>query len=43
MIIRGIPEELRKQFKKLCIDEDISMNQKVINLIKDYLNKKGKS
>ena len=37
MIIREIPDELKKEFKKACIDEDVSMNGKVIELIKDYV------
>ena len=37
MIIRNIDEELRKEFRKLCIDEDISMNRKVIELISEYV------
>ena len=37
MIIRDMPNELKKEFKKACVDEDISMNRKVIELIRDYV------
>lgn len=40
MIIRNIPPELRKRLKMLCVDEGISINAKVIELIKICVNSK---
>ena len=40
--IRDVPNNIKKAFKALCVQEDISMNQKVIELIREYLNKHGK-
>ena len=43
MKVFGISPELRKQFKRLCLEEDISMNQKLIEMIKAELMKAGYS
>ena len=42
MRIRDVPNNIKKAFKQLCVEEDISMNQKVIELIREHLNKHGK-
>ncbi len=34
MRIRGIPEDLYKRFKILCIEEGAGLNDKVIDLIR---------
>ncbi len=34
IIIREIPDKLHKDFKKTCFDSDISMNQKLKELMK---------
>ena len=41
MITRNIPEQLREDFKIACIKEKKTMNDKVIELIKQYLNERG--
>lgn len=33
IIIREIPDKLHKDFKKVCFDSDISMNQKLKELM----------
>ena len=40
-IIRNLSEELRTLFKIKCIKEGKTMNDKVIELIKQYLNERG--
>jgi plasmid stability protein len=42
MRIRDVPDHLRKAFKIACAEEDISMNQKLIELMRKYLEKRGK-
>jgi plasmid stability protein len=39
MRIRNIPENLHKRFKMLCVDEGISINEKVIRLVKEAVDK----
>ena len=34
-LIRNIPEDLWHQFKILCAHQDISMNQKVLDLVRE--------
>ena len=40
--IRDVPNNIKKAFKQLCVEDDVSMNQQVIELIKAYLIKRGK-
>lgn len=40
--LRNIPENVWKQFKILCIEEDISLTAKLLELIKKELVAKGK-
>ena len=42
MRIRDVPDHLRKAFKIACAEDDISMNQKMIELIRVYLESRGK-
>lgn len=37
MIFYNIPPELRKKMKMLCVDEGVSVNAKVIELIRQYV------
>ncbi len=39
MRIRNIPENLHKKFKMLCVDEQISINAKIIQLVKEAVEK----
>ena len=39
MRIRNIPENLHKRFKMLCVDEQISINAKIIQLVKVAVEK----
>ena len=39
MRIRNIPENLHKRFKMLCVDEGISINEKVIQLVKEAVER----
>jgi len=41
IIIREIPDRLHKDFKKLCFDAGISMNQKLKELMKESIEEKG--
>jgi plasmid stability protein len=41
MIIRNIPEVLRREFKSQCASEGKSMQEKVIELIEKYTEKAG--
>lgn len=36
---REIPAELYKQFKHLCLDEEVTIASKIIELIKEYVKK----
>ncbi len=40
--IKNVPENLHKQFKLLCVEESISINQKVIDLLRQAVAGKGK-
>lgn len=40
MITRKIPEELRRKFKVRCAEEGISQQDKVIELMKGFAEKK---
>ena len=41
--IRDVPEELRKAFKLLCVEQDTSMNKRIIELIRSEVERaKGK-
>ncbi len=42
MLIRDVPDKVRKALKIQCAEEDISMNKKVLELIQSYLKRKGK-
>jgi len=39
MRIREIPDELHKDFKIMCVDKKISMNDLVIQLMKEAVEK----
>jgi plasmid stability protein len=39
MRIRNIPENLHKRFKMLCVDERVSINEKIIQLVKEAVEK----
>jgi len=41
MIIRKIPEQLRRDFKARCAADGVSQQDKVIELIKKYTLKHG--
>lgn len=41
MIIRNVPESLRREFKSKCASEGKSMQEKVIELIEKYIGKTG--
>ena len=38
IIIRGVPEDLGKQFKLWCVDHNISINGELIELMKRRVN-----
>ena len=40
--LRNIPENVWKQFKILCLEEDTTLTQKLMELIRKELVKKGK-
>ena len=42
MLIRDVPDEMRRALKIACAEEDISMNKKMLQLIEQYLREKGK-
>ena len=42
MRIRDVPDGLRKAFKLACVEADVSMNTRVIQLIERDLREKGK-
>jgi len=42
---RDVPDDLHKRFKMLCVEHGVSMNSKVIELIREFVEqgeKKGK-
>lgn len=39
LTVRELDPELHKEFRHICIDEDVSMNQKVKDLIIEYVEK----
>jgi hypothetical protein len=39
MRIRNIPENLHKRFKMLCVDEGVSINHKILQLMKAAVEK----
>ena len=42
---RDVPDDLHKRFKVLCVEHGVSMNAKVIGLIREFVEreeKKGK-
>jgi len=39
LIIRDIPDDLHKAFKLLCVKQGVSMNKKIIQLIKKVVEK----
>ena len=39
MTIRDVPEGLRKQFRLLCVEQNESMNKRVIKLIAQEVEK----
>ena len=38
MIIRQVPEALRREFKALCAREGKSMQEKIIEMMRQYVN-----
>lgn len=42
MRIRDVPNDVKKAFKLICVEEGVSMNEKIIMLVSEYLRKKGK-
>ena len=40
MLIRDVPKDLQMAFKVRCVQEGISMNQKVIDLVREYVESK---
>ncbi len=45
MFLRNVPDDLHKRFKVLCVEHEVSMNAKVIGLIREFVEreeKKGK-
>jgi plasmid stability protein len=39
LILRNIPDEVRKTIKKQAIDKGISMQQHILNIIVEYIKK----
>jgi len=39
MRIKNIPEDLHKRFRILCIQESVSLNEKIIQLMKEAVEK----
>lgn len=42
MITRNIPDDLHKRFKILCVEHEVSMNTKVIDLIRKFVEQQEK-
>ena len=42
MRIRDVPDSLHRAFKLACVEENVSMNTRVIQLIERDLREKGK-
>jgi plasmid stability protein len=40
ILVRNVDENLRHRFKIVCAEEDTSMNKKIIELIRDYTERK---
>ena len=40
IIIKGISDEIKKAFQKLCIDNDISLKEGIIRLMTYAINRK---
>ena len=40
MIVRNIPEDVKKAMKHRAIDDDISVQELILRAIKDYLAKR---
>jgi len=40
LLVRNVDEDLRYRFKIVCAEEDTSMNKKIIELIRDYTERK---
>ncbi|MHA1782017.1 MAG: FitA-like ribbon-helix-helix domain-containing protein [Promethearchaeota archaeon] len=39
LIIRNIPDDVHKKFKIMCAEKDTSMNQEIIKLMKEAVDK----
>ncbi len=39
---RHVPEDLHKRFKVLCVEHEVSMNAKVIELIREFVERQEK-
>ncbi len=42
MLTRDIPDNLHKRFKVLCVEHEVSMNAKVIELIREFVERQEK-
>ena len=42
ILIKGMPEELHREFKKLCVDRGSNMTQELIRLMRKEVEKAGK-
>lgn len=40
ILIRNVDEDIRRRFKVVCAEEDISMNKKINQLIREYTEKR---
>ncbi len=43
MRIRGVPDDLHREFKILCTKNDMSMNEYLIKLMKEELERRKKT
>ncbi len=39
---RNVPDDLHKRFKVLCVEHEVSMNAKVIELIREFVERQEK-
>ncbi len=42
MITRDIPDDLHKRFKLVCVEQGISMNKQIIELIRKHVERQEK-
>lgn len=41
-LIRGLDENLWRKFKEICVSKDVSLNQKIKELIETYVKRNAK-